>query len=224
MPAAGIMALLLLCLTGCGKQIRENLIDNFTYQEPTYPLVENYEICTELFEEQNVEARRIYQDEKEYLQLTFPDDSIAIYRSGLERIEKPIEKEEDGEICPGVLKLKIKSEETALLYVIWEEGITNGEFVLPDFSEMLPSRALKQDDGCALLLIESWISEEEAAKVYQQAKEMEQLMLSYQAEKMDTDQQKSTGDKESENRFLMQSRPGRKNIRQKNYTFPPILQ
>ena len=98
MPAAGIMALLLLCLTGCGKQIRENLIDNFTYQEPTYPLVENYEICTELFEEQNVEARRIYQDEKEYLQLTFPDDSIAIYRSGLERIEKPIEKEEDGEI------------------------------------------------------------------------------------------------------------------------------
>ena len=55
--------------------------------------------------------------------------------------------------------------------------------MLPDFSEMLPSRALKNDDGEALRTIERWTTEKEMADLYKEAKDMEQLMLLYDSEK-----------------------------------------
>lgn len=102
----------------------------------------------------------------------------------MDYIQKDLQREdEDGYRYSGKLEIKIKSNETALVYVSYDgiggKGITNGEFVLSDFSEMLPSRALKQDDSSALKIIESWISTKEMAELYEEAKEMEQRMLEY---------------------------------------------
>lgn len=87
------------------------------------------------------------------------------------------------------VEIKIKDKESALVYLDYEGpeggqwGGTSGTFVLPDFSEMLPSRALKNDDGEALRTIERWTTEKEMADLYKEAKDMEQLMLLYDSEK-----------------------------------------
>ena len=102
-------------------------------------------------------------------------------------IQKDLQrKDEDGYRYFGKVEIKIESDETALVYVSYdgnknghEKGITNGEFVLPDFNEMLPSRALKQEDSSALAIIKSWITEQELSEIYKEAKEMEQRMLEY---------------------------------------------
>ena len=145
-------------------------------------LTENIENYGELFEEYNVDAKIAMYEDTEYLQLTFSDGFSALYRYGLNYIQKDLQREdEDGYRYSGKVEIKIKSDETALVYVSYDgiggKGITNGEFVLPDFSEMLPSRALKQDDSSALKIIESWISTQEMTELYEEAKEMEQRML-----------------------------------------------
>lgn len=59
---------------------------------------------------------------------------------------------------------------------------------------MLPGRGFRNDDVSTLLSIESWISIQEMAALYQEAKEMEQRMLEYKS--LDKATQRHTENKE----------------------------
>ena len=176
-----LTAVIVFC-NGCGEW--------FEYKPPEYELVENSEMYTEIFKEWNVEAEIVVEDEKDYLQLVFPNQMIALYRSSLERIELDLErKEADEYLNPGKLRIYIEGDETAMVSISIgknsfgrPKGWTGGEFVLPDFSEMLPDRGFLQDDVSTLQSIESWITEEELADLYKMAKDMEQKMLEYDLE------------------------------------------
>lgn len=151
----------------------------------SYDFVENYKDFEEILETQGIEAEIIVKDDTEYLLLTFPDQSRALYKERLERIEQDLEKEEEGWICSGELVIKIDEAEEIADVTIWigedAEGLpggwTGGEFVLPDFSEMLPDRGWRDDDVSTLRSIKRWIPTEQMAELYKQAKDMEQRMM-----------------------------------------------
>ena len=152
-------------------------------------LAENFENYKSIFEEYDVQAEVVTYEDLEYLRLVFPDGVKATYGRELEHIEYDSEKERYGDIYSVKIEMKIKDKESALVYLDYEGpeggewGGTSGTFVLPDFSEMLPSRALKNDDGEALRTIERWTTEKEMADLYKEAKDMEKLMLEYDSEK-----------------------------------------
>lgn len=155
-----------------------------------YELIENYEAYAELFDECGVEAEVITEGEEEYLQLVFPDQTVARYRKGLEYIRKDLEREESGELCLGEVEITIKSKKEAFTWLNYDlndgqwRGTTYVRYVLPDFSDILPGPPLgaAQDDAMALLKIEEWITEQELADLYKMAKDMEQKMLEYDPE------------------------------------------
>lgn len=160
----------LFCISGCAKPSVQS------------PLTDQWEKYGELFEENSVTAELIVHDDTEYLQLTFPNGAAAVYRYGLEKITWDLSRMKNGTAALAELKMEIKSGETAAVYIGYEDGSTAAEFVLPDFSEMVPDRAfVKQTNAEAFAIIEEWISEEEMAALYQQAKDMEQCMREYQS-------------------------------------------
>ncbi len=176
-----LTAVMVFC-NGCGGW--------FEYKGSGYELAENYEEYTKLFEECGVEAEIVTEEEKEYLQIVFPDQTTARYRKGLEYIKKELEREESGELLLGEVEITIKSEEEAMTRLNYDFedgqwwGSTYVRHVLPDFSDILPtvSIATAQDDSIALLIIKEWITEEELADLYKMAKDMEQKMLEYDLE------------------------------------------
>ena len=167
-PTASIL-LFLLCISGC--------------EGPELPLTAKWETYSGIFEENSVAAELAVRDDTEYLQLTFPDGSVAAYRYGLEQITQDLNEMQNGITASAELKMHIKGEKTAVVHINYERGSTYVEFVLPDFTEIMPDKAfVKQTNAEAFAIIEKWISEEEMAALYQQAKDMEQRMREYQAE------------------------------------------
>ena len=167
-PTISIL-LFLLCISGCGG--------------PELPLTAQWETYSGIFEENSVAAELAVRDDTEYLQLTFPDGSVATYRYSLEQITQDLTKMKNGTTAPAELEMNIKGEKTAVVHINYERGSTYVEFVLPDFTEIMPDKAfVKQTNAEAFAIIEKWISEEEMAALYQQAKDMEQRMREYQAE------------------------------------------
>ena len=150
-------------------------------------LTENIENYGELFEEYNVDAKIVMYEDTEYLQLTFSDGFSALYRYGLDSIQKDLQREEEGYIRSAELRIRINDETADVFISIGDDqngvtgGTIGGEFILSDFSEMLPGRDFKGDDVSILLSIESWISTQEMAELYEEAKEMEQRMLEREA-------------------------------------------
>lgn len=159
----------LLCISGC--------------EGPELPLTAQWETYSGIFEENSVAAELAVRDDTEYLQLTFPDGSVATYRYSLEQITQDLTKMKNGTTAPAELEMNIKGGKTAVVHINYESGSTYVEFVLPDFTEIMPDKAfVKQTNAEAFAIIEKWISEEEMAALYQQAKDMEQRMREYQAE------------------------------------------
>lgn len=149
---------------------------------PQPPLTDQWETYGGIFEENGVTAELAVRDDTEYLQLTFPDGAVAAYRYGLEQITQDLTEMKNGTTAPAELKMNIKGEKTAVVHINYESGSTNVEFVLPDFTEIMPDKILvKQTNAEAFAIIEKWISEEEMAALYQQAKDLEQRMREYQA-------------------------------------------
>lgn len=148
-------------------------------------LTENIENYGELFEEYNVDAKIAMYEDTEYLQLTFSDGFSALYKYELNYIQKDLQREEEGYIRSAELHIRINDETADVFISIGDDrdgvtgGTTGGEFILPDFSGMLPGRDFKGDDVSILLSIESWISTQEMAELYEKAKDMEQRMLEY---------------------------------------------
>lgn len=158
----------LFCISGC--------------EGPEPPLTAQWETYSGIFEENSIAAELAVRDDTEYLQLTFPDGAVATYRYGLEQITQDLTGMKDGTTAPAELKMNIKGEKTAVVHINYESGSTYVEFVLPDFTEIMPDKAfVKQTNAEAYAIIEKWISEEEMAALYQQAKDMEQRMQEYQA-------------------------------------------
>ena len=165
----------------------------------SYDFAESHKDFEEIFVTQGIEAEIIVKDDREYLLLTFPDQSRALYKESLECIEQDLEKEEEGWICSGELVIEIDEAEEIADVTIWigedaeslPGGWTGGEFVLPDFSEMLPDRSWKADDVSTLLSIERWIPTEQMAELYKQAKDIEQRMI-------DEEDSKRTGEDRNE--------------------------
>lgn len=167
-PTASIL-LFLLCISGC--------------EGPELPLTAQWETYSGIFEKNSVAAELAVRDDTEYLQLTFPDGAVATYRYGLEQITQDLIEMKNGTPAPAELKMNIKGEKTAIVHINYESGSTYVEFVLPDFTEIMPDKAfVKQTNAEAYAILEKWISEEEMAALYQQAKDMEQRMREYQAE------------------------------------------
>lgn len=147
---------------------------------PAPPLTDQWETYSGIFEENSITAELAVDDDTEYLQLTFPDGAVAIYRYGLEQITQDLTRMKNGTTASAELEMIIKGEKTAVVYINYEDGITNLEFMLPDFTEIMPDKAfVKQTNAEAYAIIEKWISEEEMAALYQQAKEMEERMREY---------------------------------------------
>ena len=156
----------LFCISGC--------------EGPEPSLAVQWETYSGIFEENSVTAELVVRDDTEYLQLTFPDGSVATYRYGLEQITQDLTEMKNGTTAPAELSMSIKGEKTAVVFIDYEDGSTNLEFVLPDFTEIMPDKAfVKQTNAEAYAIIEKWISEEEMAVLYQQAKDMEQRMREY---------------------------------------------
>ncbi len=148
-------------------------------------LTENIENYAELFEEYNVDAKIVMYEDTEHLQLTFSDGFSALYKYGLNSVQKDLQREEEGYVRSAELHIRINDETADVFISIGDDrngvtgGTTGGEFILPDFSEMLPGRGFRNDDVSTLRSIESWISTQEMAELYKEAKEMEQRMLEY---------------------------------------------
>lgn len=148
-------------------------------------LTENIENYAELFEEYNADAKIVMYEDTEYLRLTFSDGFSALYKYGLDSIQKDLQREEEGYIRSAELHIRINDETADVFISIGDDrngvtgGTTGGEFILPDFSKMLQGRGFRNDDVSTLRSIESWISTQEMAELYQEAKEMEQRMLEY---------------------------------------------
>lgn len=148
-------------------------------------LTENIENYAEIFEEYNVDAKIVMYEDTEHLQLTFSDGFSALYKYGLNSVQKDLQREEEGYVRSAELHIRINDETADVFISIGDDrngvtgGTTGGEFILPDFSEMLPGRGFRNDDVSTLRSIESWISTQEMAELYKEAKEMEQRMLEY---------------------------------------------
>ncbi len=164
---AASVLLFLVCISGCGG--------------PQPSLTDQWETYGGIFEENSITAELTVRDDTEYLQLTFPDGAVATYRYGLEQITQDLIEMKNGTPAPAELKMNIKGEKTAIVHINYESGSTYVEFVLPDFTEIMPDKAfVKQTNAEAYAILEKWISEEEMAALYQQAKDMEQRMREYQ--------------------------------------------
>lgn len=162
----------LFCISGC--------------EGPKPPLTDQWEAYSGIFEENNVTAELAVRDDTEYLQLTFPDGAVATYQYGLEQITLDLTKMKNGTTASAELEMNMKGEKTAVVHIYYESGSTYVEFVLPDFTEIMPDKVfVKQTNAEAFAIIEKWISEEEMAALYQQAKDMEQRMREYQTADID---------------------------------------
>lgn len=161
-------------------------------EDISYNLAGNYKDFEEIFAAQEIEAEIIIEDGTEYLSLTFPDCSRALYQEHLERIEWELEREDEDGSRSAELVITMDEKDGIADVIIWigedEEGITGGstggEFVLPDFSEMLPDRSARADDVSILLSIERWISREQMSALYQRAKDIEYKMISMERNRM----------------------------------------
>lgn len=165
---------------------------NLYSEEISYDFSKNYMDYMDIFAEQEAKAETITKENEQYLQLTFPDKSRALYKESLECIECDLEREEEDGIRSAELVITIDEKDEIAKVIIWigedQEGITGGstggEFVLPDFSEMLPDRSARADDVSILLSIERWISREQMSALYQRAKDIEYKMISVEENRM----------------------------------------
>lgn len=148
-------------------------------------LVSNIEDYILLFEENNVQAEMVKEDEEEYLQITFPDETVAYYKDRLIDISKIIERQKYGKNYIVSLKIKIIDQNIATVTVKSEcedgetGGSVSGDYILPDFNEIVSHGWEPSINDLAIV---KWIPREDLAAIYQQAKDMEEIIQQYTQE------------------------------------------
>lgn len=151
-------------------------------QEKEQNLVVNINDYSPLFKENNVEANIIQENEEDYLEITFPDGTVAFYKDQLIYIQKTTNKEKYGDNYNVLLEICIIDDNTASVNVESTNenkdrgGSVSGNYILPDFSEIISHG---WEPSINDLGIKKWFPTEELAAVYSQAKSMEELIKQY---------------------------------------------
>lgn len=168
----------IVCLL-CSCQMKER-----DSQKPK-DLVSNIEDYILLFEENNVQAEMFRENEDDYLQITFPDETVAYYKDQLVYICKIIERQKYGKNYIVSLKMKMIDQNMATVSVKSEcedgetGGSVSGDYILPDFNEIVSHGWEPSINDLAIV---KWIPREDLAAIYQQAKAMEEIMQQYSEE------------------------------------------
>lgn len=148
-------------------------------------LVSNIEDYILLFEENNVRAEMFEENEDDYLQITFPNETVAYYKEQLIYIFKIIEKQMYGKNYIVSLEIKMIDQNTATVSVKSEcedgetGGSVSGDYIVPDFNEIVSHGWEPSINDLAII---KWIPREDLAAIYQQAKAMEEIIQQYTEE------------------------------------------
>lgn len=152
-------------------------------------IIGNMEDASTYFETRQLEISVENMEDKDCLQVITSSGEKYLYMDGanngelLYKIEKQVGYEENEKEYEGTLTIRLIAanidEGTADVLVDGDFGITGVTYYLPDFKEVVPDWG---DYAEAQLKVERWASGEELSALYQQGKEIEQLLIEYSEE------------------------------------------